>query len=238
LDAGLSRLALSLDGAKKETHDYIRGEGTFEKVMEVVDMLRDVRERKKCNIELEFTTVVMGINFEELVDVFRLMEEKGFDYITYQVVVPDNSFTQPLEFFREFYESKFWVKQENIPKLRRICEQLIEIKKKTGKISNTREYLRKIPEYFEKKEKFKPGKCIVGYSYINIDPYGNINICGIGPNINVIGKDLREIWKSKQYKRTRILIKKCKRPCLMLCYEKLEFFPLLEAWLELRGWVK
>jgi len=238
MDAGLSKISLSVDGATKETHDYIRGEGTFEKIMRVAEILKTLKEEKKSNIELEFTTVIMGLNFEELVDIFELMVSKGFDYITYQVVVPDNTFTQPLEFFKKFYESEFWIKPENIPKLRRICEQLIEIKKKTGKIRNTRGYLRKIPEYFEKKEKFKPGKCIAGYSYLNIDPYGNINICGIGPNLNVIGKDLRKIWKSKEYKRTRILIKKCKRPCLMLCYEKLEFFPLLEAWLELRGWVK
>jgi MoaA/NifB/PqqE/SkfB family radical SAM enzyme len=94
-----------------------------------------------------------------------------------------------------------------------------------------------LPKYFKEKEKFKSGKCIVGYSYLNIDPYGNVSVCGFGPNLNVRKLKLKELWKSKEYKKTRILIKRCKRPCMMLCYEKLSFKDFLERWLEVRGWI-
>jgi len=58
-----------------------------------------------------------------------------------------------------------------------------------------------LPKYFKEKEKFKSGKCIVGYSYLNIDPYGNLSVCGFGPNLNVRKLKLKELWKSKEYKK-------------------------------------
>ncbi len=236
LESNVSKIALSLDGAKKETHDFIRGKGNFNQVIKAAKILKKFRRKLNKKVELEFSTVVMSYNFRELVDIFNLMRKIGFDFINYQAVVLDNTFTWKSEILKS-YESDIWIKEEDIPELEKIVLKLVLLKKITGQIRNTRRYLLSLPKYFKEKEKFKTGKCIVGYSYINIDPYGNINICGLGPNLNVKNESLRKIWKSKKYKMTRILIKKCKKPCLMLCYEKLNFKELLEAWLEVRGWI-
>ena len=233
----INKISLSVDGAKKETHDFIRGKGTFERVMRTAKLLKKLKSKMNTNTELEFTTVIMGYNFRELVEIFYLMRRLGFDYITYQVVTPDNSFTSPLSYYENFYKSDFWIKKEEIPELEKIVKRLIALKKLTGQIRNTRGYLKRIPEYFKKKRKFYQGKCIVGFSYLNIDPYGNINLCGLGPNLNVKKMSLKKIYYSNEFKKTRTLIKHCKRPCLMLCYDKLNFFELLEAWLEVRGWI-
>jgi MoaA/NifB/PqqE/SkfB family radical SAM enzyme len=237
LEANVSKISLSLDGAKKETHDFIRGRGSFEKVIKAAKMLVKLKREMKSEVELEFTTVVMRQNFRELVDIFNLMEKIGFQYVNYQAVVPDNTFIKGLGEFYRFYQSDMWIKEEEIPELEKVIKKLLLLKKKTGKIRNSRRYLLLLPKYFKEKEKFKSGKCIVGYSYLNIDPYGNVSVCGFGPNLNVRKLKLKELWKSKEYKKTRILIKKCKRPCMMLCYEKLSFKDFLERWLEVRGWI-
>jgi MoaA/NifB/PqqE/SkfB family radical SAM enzyme len=237
LRANISKISLSLDGAKKETHDLIRGRGSFDRVMNAARILKNLKDKMKSNTELEFTTVIMSYNFRELVDIFELMRKNGFDYINYQAIVPDNTFTQEPNTFYNFYKSDLWIKEKDIPELEKIVKRLVVLKKKTGRIRNTRRYLLSLPKYFRDKEKFKTGKCIVGYSYVNIDPYGNLGVCGFGGNLNVKKEKLRDLWKSKEYKKIRILIKKCKRPCLMLCYEKLNFKELLEGWLELRGWI-
>jgi MoaA/NifB/PqqE/SkfB family radical SAM enzyme len=234
-NSDISKISLSVDGAKEKTHDSIRGKGSFKKVINVAKMLSKLRKKTKNNVELEFTTIVCGMNFRELIDIFRLMENLSFDFINYQVVVPDNTFSTPLSEFYKFYESPLWIKEKDLPEFERIVKKLVFLKKKTGKIRNTQGYLLTMPRYFKEKEKFKTGKCIVGYSYININPYGFINVCGLGPDINVKDGKIRDLWKSKRYKRARILIKRCKRPCLMLCYEKLNFKELLEAWLEMRS---
>jgi MoaA/NifB/PqqE/SkfB family radical SAM enzyme len=237
LEANVSKISLSLDGARKDTHDFIRGKGSFEKVLKAAKILVRLKKEMKSKVELEFTTVVMRQNFRELVDIFNLMERIGFQYVNYQAVVPDNTFTKGLKEFYRFYQSDMWIKEEEIPELEEVVKKLLLLKKKTGKIRNSRRYLLLLPKYFKEKEKFKSGKCIVGYSYLNIDPYGNVSVCGFGPNLNVRKLKLKELWKSKEYKKTRILIKRCKRPCMMLCYEKLSFKDFLERWLEVRGWI-
>jgi MoaA/NifB/PqqE/SkfB family radical SAM enzyme len=237
LKANVSKISLSLDGARKETHDFIRGKGNFDQVLKAAKILSKLKREMKSKVELEFTTVVMRRNFRELIEIFNLMEKIGFQYVNYQAVVPDNTFTKGQEEFYRFYKSDMWIKEEEIPELEGIVRKLLLLKKKTGKIRNSRRYLLLLPKYFKEKEKFKSGKCIVGYSYLNIDPYGIVNVCGLGPNLSVKKRKLKDLWKSKEYKKTRVLIKRCKRPCMMLCYEKLSFKELLETWLEVRGWI-
>jgi len=234
LKSGVSKISLSVDGAKKETHNKIRVGGSYDKVIRTAKILGELKKKMKVKTELEFTTVILSYNFRELVDIFYLMKSLNFDFITYQVVTPDNSFTVNSKQLKNFYESRLWIKGDDVKELEKITEKLIELKK-TGCIRNTRTYLKKIPEYFKAKDKFKPGKCIVGFSYVNIDPYGNINVCGLGPNLNINDGKIQELWNNEEYKKTRELIKKCERPCLMLCYDKLNFKELFEAWLELRG---
>jgi len=55
----LGRMGLSLDGSQK-VHDYLRGEGTFEKVMRAVDSLRS------NNIKFKFVTVISKFNLDEI----------------------------------------------------------------------------------------------------------------------------------------------------------------------------
>ena len=236
LKAKVSKISLSLDGAKRETHDLIRGKGNYDKVIKAAKNLVKLKEKFKSNIELEFTTVVTRYSFRELVDIFNFMQNIGFDYINYQVITPDNTFTKGLEYYRDFYNSDFWINGNDLNLLKKNAIKLVKLKK-TGKIRNTRDYLLMMPKYFEEKEKFKTGKCIVGFSYLNIDPYGNICVCGLGPNLSANDENLNDLWNNWEYKKTRFKIKRCKRPCLMLCYEKLDFKTLFKAWLELRGWL-
>jgi MoaA/NifB/PqqE/SkfB family radical SAM enzyme len=235
LKAGVSKISLSIDGAQRETNDKIRGKESYLKVIRAAKFLSGLKKKMKAKTELEFTTVILSYNFRELVDIFYLMKKLNFDYITYQVIVPDNSFTLDAENLKNFYKGKLWIKENKIKELEAVIEKLLELKR-TGCIRNTRDYLKKIPEYFRLKDKFKPGKCIVGFSYLNIDPYGNVNVCGLGPNLNVKNGKLQELWNSREFKQTRALIKKCKMPCMMLCYDKLNFKEVFDAWMELRGW--
>ena len=110
--------------------------------------------------------------------------------------------------------------------VKKVIRKLIVLKMKDPNfIYNSIYYLKSIPKYFELKEKFNLGKCMAGYYSLNIDPYGYISICNYGPNLNVKGQKITKLWKHKKYKLTRIKIKNCKTPCMMLCYQR---FDLLE----------
>jgi MoaA/NifB/PqqE/SkfB family radical SAM enzyme len=223
-DAGLDRIALSLDGAKKETHDFIRGNGNYEKIMRATETF--LKLKKDYNIKVDFTTVVMSYNFRELIDLYWLAKRISVDQWFLQSVVLDNT-------FRSFdYNSPLWINGKDQEELREVIKKLIELKLKDKKfIYNSIEYLKAIPQYFELKKNFKLGECMAGYYSLNIDPYGVVSICNYGPDINIVGKSISDVWKSPKFKQARILIKKCKMPCMMLCYQRLSISELLKAFL-------
>ncbi|MEM5829513.1 MAG: radical SAM protein [Candidatus Aenigmatarchaeota archaeon] len=224
VEVGLDRIALSLDGAKRETHDFIRGKGNFNQVIKAAKIF--LKLKKDYHIKVDFTSVLMSYNFREFVDLYWLGKKIGVDQWFIQCLVLDNT-------FRSFdYNSPLWIKEGQLEKLKEVVNKLIELKiKDKNFIHNSIDYLRAIPKYFELKKNFKLGKCMAGYFTLNIDPYGNINICNFGPNINLIGKDVNEAWKNEKFKRTRILIKECKNPCMMLCYQRFSFPELLRTFL-------
>ena len=209
----MKRLALSLDGAKEKTHDLIRGKGNYKQVIRAMKTM--LRLRKDKEIKLDFTTVILKLNFKELIDIYHLAKNMRVDQIFYQALVPDNTFQNSDS------NEELWINGKELKELEKVIEKLVELKKRDDFISNSMEYLLNIPKYFALREKFRPGICLAGYMNMNIDPYGRINVCGVYKPIEVRGKNLKLIWKSKSYKLLRKAIKKCRRPCLMLCYPKL-----------------
>jgi MoaA/NifB/PqqE/SkfB family radical SAM enzyme len=218
LKAGLDRIALSLDGAKRETHDFIRGKGNYEQVLRATKNFLSLK--KDFNIKVDLTTVIMSYNFKELPEIYYLAKKLGVDQWFLQSVVLDNT-------FKNFdYDSEIWINDKDLKELEKVMKKLILLKLKDSRfIYNSIEYLKAVPKYFSLKEKFNLGKCMAGYFSLNIDPYGVISICSYGPNINVIGKNMDNVWENRKYRLTRIRIKKCKMPCMMLCYQR---FSLLE----------
>lgn len=220
VEAGLNRIALSLDGSKKVTHDFIRGEGNYKQIFKTTKTF--LRLKKKYDIKVDLTTVAMSYNFRELVDIYKLAKKIGVDQWFIQAVVLDNT-------FRNFdYNSEVWIKGSELEELKKVMRELILLKYKDSEfIYNSIEYLKAIPKYFGLKEGFNLGKCMAGYFSLNTDPYGVISICNYGPDINVVGKRIEKAWKSKKFKDTRVLIKKCKMPCMMLCYQRFSIPELL-----------
>lgn len=226
LKSGVDRITLSVDGSTEEIHDSIRGEGSFESIKNAIEKLNEYRHLTDY-VEYEFSTVVMNRNYDDLVDIYEMMKEKDFDFINYQALLPDNSFKKG-----QNYNDDLWLDGEEAEELEEIVEELINIKEETGDVRNTKKYLRKMPEYFRKKENFDYGKCMAGYEVIHIDPYGYVDLCGLGPKINVKGEKIQNVWKGEKFNRIREKTKKCERPCLLLCYRKLDLEDLLKTHVE------
>jgi len=213
IEAGLERIALSLDGVKKETHDFIRGKGNFNKIVKTAKIFLALK--KHYNVKVDFNTVVMSYNFREMPDIYWLAKKIGVDQWFVQSVVLDNT-------FHKFdYDSSLWIRGKDLEELKKVIAKLIMLKLKDKKfIYNSIDYLKAIPQYFEQKKDFKLGRCMAGFYSLNIDPYGVISICNYGPNIRVQRKNVSEIWKDSRFKQTRTLIKECSMPCMMLCYQR------------------
>ena len=159
-------------------------------------------------------------NLDELLDIYSFVRKRGLHEVSYNPYNIDTSYIKN----KEYDENEFWIQGKNVKKLRKICKKLIELKNKKGKIGTPFLTLKLMPEYFEKKERFNSGICLAGFSYMYIKPNGDVDVCGKGPSLNVRDHSIKEIWFSPTFAKTRLLIRKCKRPCLMLC------FPRMMSW--------
>ncbi|MFB6088290.1 MAG: radical SAM/SPASM domain-containing protein [Candidatus Aenigmatarchaeota archaeon] len=226
LNTGVDRISLSVDGSTRKINDNIRGDGSFEKILMAIENLNKYRYLRG-NIEYEFATVVLNKNYEDLVNIYEFMKDSNFDFISYQALLPDNSFN-----IDQSYNDDLWLNPGESRELERIVKKLVELKSETGDIRNTKKYLKKMPEYFRKKDGFKYGKCMAGYEVIHIDPYGGIDFCGFDSDIDLSEEMIQDVWKGPEYKKLRKNAKKCTRPCLLLCYRKLDLEDMLRTHFE------
>lgn len=216
-DAGLTNFTTSLDGAKKETHDRIRGiKGSYEKVVNTLKVFNQLKKNKP-SFSLNCTTVIMKDNFRELINIYHLLRKVGVTNIMYQAISGDYPQLMPND--------------KEIEELKDVVSELINLKRKEGFISTDEDYFRLLPKYYEEKQKnglFKIGKCIATYNNLMISPDGTVDICGYGPyNISLKNNSLSKFWKSKEFKECRKRVKKCNKQCMYLCYKKVDFKSIL-----------
>ena len=209
--AGLNSYTVSIDGAKAETNDSIRGvKGAFEKsITSLKEFARLKKDNKNHPIALNTATVVMKDNFQELVDMYKMLKEIGVNNVMFQAISNEYPSLIP--------------KGNELKELEKITKKLVELKQKDGIISNDTSYFNLMIQYFkdiaDNKEPEKPLSCLAGYKNIIIKSDGTLDICGYGPfRVSAKRMTLKEIWFSKEYKKSRKKIKSCRRNCLFLCY--------------------
>jgi MoaA/NifB/PqqE/SkfB family radical SAM enzyme len=223
VSSGLDFLQISLDGVKEETNDYIRGSGTYKKAMKAIEEVKKAKEKFNSDLKLSITTVVTEKNLDELLEIVKMVKELDLNEVSFNPYNLDTSYTKE----KSYEDDEFWIKKNSIPKLRRICKKLIEIKKEEGRIGTPFFMLRMMPDYFEKKLRFRDGICLAGFSYMYIKPNGDVDVCGKGPSLNVRKMPIKKIWYSLNFTKTRLNIMRCKRPCLMLCFPRIDLKSLL-----------
>lgn len=78
----LHRVAVSLDGATRDTHDSLRGEGAFVKTISGINHL------KSQGIELQINTTVLRRNFKEILQIYNLCLDLGINALHIFAFVP------------------------------------------------------------------------------------------------------------------------------------------------------
>lgn len=78
----LRQIQISLDGPTRETHDLVRGAGTFDKVIETVKLLQ------RNNFEISFMFTLMRQNKSDAIKIVEFAEECGVNAVTVERVTP------------------------------------------------------------------------------------------------------------------------------------------------------
>ncbi len=86
-DAGISNIAISLDGMK-ETHDFMRKEGSFERISKSLDILRE------NNMPSSIISTINNNNINEIYDIYEFLKEKGVRNWQMQYAMPMGNFVE------------------------------------------------------------------------------------------------------------------------------------------------
>jgi len=202
---------ISIEGTK-ETHDFLRGAGSFAKAVSALDNLR------KYNIESTVASTVSRYNYAELLYVLEVAKNSKATTVRLQpfnIIFLENSARL----------SEFLVDKRGAQKIENEIKRFINLSKEYKISINPESYLLKIPVYLTGK-KFYPKNCGALWYSCPINPNGDVFPCWIeGANNKLIGnvkdKGLYALWLSeKRIEMVNCIIKNGCSGCLMSCYDE------------------
>ena len=189
-DAGLKCVAISLDGAKPQTHDRFRGlEGAWEKTIE------RMKNCGKVGLRFQIDALVHKYNYTELPEVVEIGKRYGanaievFDYVPSGRGLQHRGYDLDNETRRRIIDEiiKMQLREELTFRVIGVPEYWVEVEKKTME-----------KEILEEEQilKFVRTCCGAGVRYITIFYHGIVCPCMLLqiPLGNVRDKSFKEIW--------------------------------------------
>ncbi|MEE9191232.1 MAG: heme b synthase [Candidatus Aerophobetes bacterium] len=195
-NAGIKRLAISLDGATPKTHDHFRGvKGAFK------EAVKGIKEAKEADLDFQINTTITRLNLEEVPKILDLAARLGAVAYHPFLLVPVGRGSQlrSQEISAEEYEEVLWwfaetkekmslpIKVTCAPHYYRVLHQRGE---KGGKALSTQTH---------GLDAFTRG-CLGGTAFCFVSFTGDVQPCGYlelkcG---NVRKKNFSDIWKNSQ----------------------------------------
>jgi len=209
---GVNVVNISLEG-NKAVHDFLRGEGSFDKAREALAHLKD------CKVESTVAATVSAYNYQELASVVELARDAQATTVKFQ---PFSSL-----FLKEASGAKdFFIPPAEREKLKRCIADAAQLCKAYGIATNPLAYLMQIPEYLASKERRGRKGCNALFASCPITANGLVYPCWmLNADGYVLGKitesSLREIWLSP---RRMLLLEGLRSDgcpgCMMSCYDR------------------
>lgn len=210
--AGVDVVNVSIEGPR-EIHNYLRGEGTFEKAICALDNLR------KYNIESTVATVVSSHNYKHLSDIVELAAKYGATTIKFQPF-------STMFIKNESQESTFLLSRKESIDFKHIIKKVILRCDEYGIVTNPVSYLERMSLYLNKNFPSRNVICSALWNCCPVNPRGDIYPCwGMAREDVLIGsikeKSFLELWNSSRHNLVREKIKKdgCSG-CMMSCYDE------------------
>ena len=213
------KVHISLDAATDATYEKIRGvKGGFEKAVQSLKMLCEVKKELGVSTRIHSDTVIMKFNLHEIIDIVKLVESIGAEFLCQPVVIFDNPYVLKIK-------EDLWIDKEQLPEAMRIIDELKEIKMQKGIVLNTIKHLDLIKKYFENPDSVRYNNvCIFPLTSFIVHPHGEVKTCleEIG---NIRDESLSSIWKSANITKQNLYCEKeCINPCFHLHNQIMNYF--------------
>jgi len=206
-----AQITIGLDGVGDASYLVTRGlKNGFTKVSRHIDNLMEAGIR---NIYLG--SVMMRENLHDWYRIAEFAIEKGLPGVRFTAFHAAYFNQDPAKTDAGYGGTEFLTAAEQE------IGKLIELKRRTGIIKNSEEYLRRITDYYRDPTHYFPVPCLQGTNRIEIDVYGNVTLCSFvtEPLGNLVHQEMEEIWQTDQHRRAReaAYCGDCPR-CYLSCY--------------------
>ncbi|MEK3716432.1 MULTISPECIES: radical SAM protein [unclassified Paenibacillus] len=232
-------LLIPIEGFQEE-HDFLRGKNSFQKVIDAVDRLLELREQGRFRGRISVHNVINDNMIGRLYELVEFFEQKGVDlvllcfpwYISEETsFAMDRFYDEHFQWLAElppdhrssWHAFKYHIKPENIT---RLTDDLRRINSNTW--HNTR--IRYQPGLdFDEIEDFVAGKpmksrstskCLALSTRVDIAPNGMVSACKFFGELaigNVKDLTLTDIWNSARYDRLRRIMDEGLSPACSKC---------------------
>lgn len=201
-------VAISIDSLDEAKNDYIKGiNGAWRKAMDAVETLHNE------GVNVCVTPTISQMNIDEIVDITNYFTSKGIPvwYCLYSFDMSAEANQNQL--FRIGKENNEFVINDREAMVK-LCNTLIEMKKKNSKILMTSALLKALRDLYLKET--RTWNCHALQNFFVIDHKGRIAGCHVH-NFAASVFDLPQIWKSQEFKSLRKTYRECTQ-CTYLCY--------------------
>lgn len=209
IKCGLTHITVSIDGLE-DVDDFIRGKGSFKKAVEALDLINKYKNNNLPSVGINFT--IMDCNIDQILPMIDLARDKRCNIIMLQPMLSDNTDMNRRN------KNELWVSKENIPRLKKVMKEAIELKKTMQDLTIhvNEKILEMVPDYFSDWPGSSNLQCYECIVRIVIIYNGDLWTCqGIYGNSKTAL--LRNHWLSFKAKKIRQEIKQCQNHCLQSC---------------------
>jgi MoaA/NifB/PqqE/SkfB family radical SAM enzyme len=199
-------VAISIDSLDPKKNDYIRGvKGAWRTAMQAVEELHNE------GISVGVAPTISQYNLYEILDFTRYFATKDIP-VWYSLYSYDTAADQDYLFKIGKKDDQFTIVDKDA--MVKLCDSLVEMKKKTSNIMMTKKLLRAIKNLYLTGE--RPWECRAFHNFFMIDHVGRVAGCHLhDPTTTVF--DLPTIWNTPELKVLQEQYSKCKR-CTYMCY--------------------
>lgn len=199
-------VAISIDSLDPKKNDYMKGvDGAWRRAMEAVEKL------KESGINVCVSPTISQLNLYEILDLTRYFVERGIPvwYCLYSYDVSENfGGTFNIGEARDEYV----ITDRN--GMVRLCEGLMELRRKYGEILMTNEVLSALVNLYSTGR--RTWKCKALRSFFVVNHLGQVSGCHVHKPVASIF-ELPKVWDSEEFDSLRKVYGECRR-CTYLCY--------------------
>jgi MoaA/NifB/PqqE/SkfB family radical SAM enzyme len=208
--SGLKNIAISLDGAREQTHDFIREKGAFKKAIEAIKYLVAAKKKNGFGPQISVWTTIMKENVGELFEIISLVNDLGVECLVYHPVVVAQEDMQNTS-----ADARFWLNHDDTDKLKEQIDKIVNYQKHNGLVAFLHDPYLWI-KHFKGQLTKKDWKCNP-FVFTNIGPDGEIRSCGAAFG-NIKKMSLEACLDTREAHQARNIMKSCAKPCLQTCW--------------------